>query len=67
MPAITADTLTLPRVPLPNPATGTQRPVQSVTNGDTQWMTAGGGILHIEKPPEQLIAPAGCFTVSSCG
>src|SRR6266571_2985601 len=23
-----------------------------ITNGDTQWMTAGGGILHIEAPPE---------------
>ena len=23
-----------------------------ITNGDTQWMTAGSGILHIEKPPE---------------
>ena len=22
-----------------------------ITNGDTQWMTAGAGILHIEKPP----------------
>src|SRR5258708_34878083 len=25
-----------------------------ITNGDTQWMTAGAGILHIEKPPEWL-------------
>ena len=24
-----------------------------ITNGDTQWMTAGGGILHIERPPEE--------------
>ena len=23
-----------------------------ITDGDTQWMTAGGGILHIEAPPE---------------
>src|SRR5258708_7014476 len=22
-----------------------------ITNADTQWMTAGGGILHIEAPP----------------
>ena len=22
-----------------------------ITNGDTQWMTAGSGILHIETPP----------------
>ena len=26
-----------------------------ITNGDTQWMTAGGGILHIEAPPEALV------------
>ena len=26
-----------------------------ITNGDTQWMTAGAGILHIEKPPEALV------------
>ena len=26
-----------------------------ITNGDTQWMTAGAGILHIEKPPEHLV------------
>ncbi|MEP6973247.1 MAG: pirin family protein [Actinomycetota bacterium] len=32
-----------------------------ITNGDTQWMTAGAGILHIEKPPEQLIASGGLF------
>ncbi|MDN5760338.1 MAG: pirin family protein [Tomitella sp.] len=31
----------------------------SITNGDTQWMTAGGGILHIEKPPEHLVASGG--------
>ena len=140
MPAITADTLTLPRVPLPDPAVVDQRPVLRVTtapsgfegegfpvrrafagatyaeldpfihmdqmgeveyapgepkgtpwhphrgfetvtymidgifehqdstggggvitNGDTQWMTAGGGILHIEKPPEHLVASGGLF------
>ena len=27
-----------------------------ITDGDTQWMTAGGGILHIEAPPEELEA-----------
>ncbi|GAA5184713.1 pirin family protein [Rugosimonospora acidiphila] len=32
-----------------------------ITNGDTQWMTAGGGILHIEVPPEHLIASGGLF------
>jgi redox-sensitive bicupin YhaK (pirin superfamily) len=33
----------------------------SITNGDTQWMTAGGGILHIEAPPEQLVSSGGLF------
>ncbi|MCP9273589.1 pirin family protein [Mycolicibacterium arenosum] len=140
MPAVTADTLTLPRVPVPDRTTATQRPVRSVTtapvgfegdgfpvrrgfagvsltdldpfvhmdqmgeidwapgepqgtpwhphrgfetvtyiidgtiehndshggggtitNGDTQWMTAGSGILHIEKPPEQLVVSGGIF------
>ena len=32
-----------------------------ITNGDTQWMTAGGGILHIEEPPEELVASGGLF------
>jgi redox-sensitive bicupin YhaK (pirin superfamily) len=32
-----------------------------ITNGDTQWMTAGGGILHIEEPPEELVASGGIF------
>jgi quercetin 2,3-dioxygenase len=32
-----------------------------ITNGSTQWMTAGSGILHIERPPEQLIASGGLF------
>jgi redox-sensitive bicupin YhaK (pirin superfamily) len=32
-----------------------------ITNGDTQWMTAGGGILHIEAPPEALVASGGLF------
>ena len=32
-----------------------------ITNGDTQWMTAGAGILHIEKPPESLVASGGLF------
>ena len=38
-----------------------------ITNGDTQWMTAGAGILHIEKPPEHLVASGGCSTGSSSG
>ncbi len=32
-----------------------------ITNGDTQWMTAGGGILHIEEPPEELVVTGGLF------
>ena len=26
-----------------------------INDGATQWMTAGGGILHIETPPEELV------------
>ncbi|WP_169986746.1 pirin family protein [Microbispora sp. H10836] len=140
MPAVTADTLTLPRVAIPDPAAAGPRPVRSVTtapsgfegegfpvrrafagvpqslldpfihmdqmgeveyapgepkgtpwhphrgfetvtyiidgvfehqdsnggggtitNGDTQWMTAGSGLLHIEKPPEHLVVSGGLF------
>jgi redox-sensitive bicupin YhaK (pirin superfamily) len=140
MPAVTADTLTLPRIATPDSATARQRPVRAVTtapsgfegegfpvrrafagigtadldpfihmdqmgeveyapgepkgtawhphrgfetvtyiidgvfehadshggggtitNGDTQWMTAGSGILHIEKPPEHLVMSGGLF------
>jgi redox-sensitive bicupin YhaK (pirin superfamily) len=32
-----------------------------ITNGDTQWMTAGAGILHIEAPPEDLVVSGGLF------
>ncbi len=32
-----------------------------ITNGATQWMTAGAGILHIERPTEELIATGGLF------
>ena len=32
-----------------------------IANGATQWMTAGGGILHIETPPEQLVISGGLF------
>ncbi|HWH35928.1 MAG TPA: pirin family protein [Acidimicrobiales bacterium] len=140
MPAVTADTLTLARIPRPDPAAVADRPVRSVTtapsgfegegfpvrrafagqdtatldpfihmdqmgevdyapgepkgtpwhphrgfetvtyiidgtfrhqdsnggggmitNGDTQWMTAGQGILHIEAPPEELVVTGGLF------
>jgi len=33
----------------------------TITNGDTQWMTAGAGLLHIEKPPEWLVQKGGLF------
>ena len=32
-----------------------------ISNGATQWMTAGGGILHIETPPEELVVSGGLF------
>lgn len=32
-----------------------------ITNGATQWMTAGAGILHIERPPEELVVSGGLF------
>jgi len=32
-----------------------------ITDGATQWMTAGGGILHIETPPEDLVKRGGLF------
>lgn len=32
-----------------------------ITNGATQWMTAGKGILHIERPPEELVKTGGLF------
>ncbi len=32
-----------------------------ITNGATQWMTAGAGILHIEVPPEELVVSGGLF------
>ena len=140
MPAISADTLTLPRIPRPDPTVALSRPVRSITtapsgfegegfpvrrafagvdladldpfihmdqmgeveyapgepkgtpwhphrgfetvtyiidgtfdhrdshggggritNGDTQWMTAGSGLLHIEAPPEELVVSGGLF------
>ncbi|MGH3440839.1 MAG: pirin family protein, partial [Nitriliruptorales bacterium] len=32
-----------------------------ITDGDTQWMTAGSGILHIEAPPEEVVVRGGLF------
>lgn len=32
-----------------------------IGGGDTQWMTAGAGILHIETPPPALVASGGLF------
>ncbi len=32
-----------------------------IGGGDTQWMTAGAGILHIETPPEHLVLSGGLF------
>ena len=32
-----------------------------ITDGATQWMTAGRGILHIETPPEKLVVSGGTF------
>jgi redox-sensitive bicupin YhaK (pirin superfamily) len=33
----------------------------TITDGDTQWMTAGSGLLHIETPPEELVISGGLF------
>ncbi len=32
-----------------------------ISDGATQWMTAGGGILHIETPPVELVRSGGVF------
>jgi len=32
-----------------------------ISNGDTQWMTAGSCILHIATPPEELVMSGGLF------
>ena len=32
-----------------------------ISDGATQWMTAGSGILHIETPPEELVRNGGLF------
>jgi redox-sensitive bicupin YhaK (pirin superfamily) len=33
----------------------------TITDGATQWMTAGSGLLHIETPPEWLVNQGGLF------
>lgn len=33
----------------------------TIKGGDTQWMTAGSGLLHIEAPPEELVVSGGLF------
>ena len=38
-----------------------------IADGDTQWMTAGAGILHIETPPEHVVVAGGLFTGCSSG
>jgi hypothetical protein len=32
-----------------------------IREGATQWMTAGGGLMHIETPPEGLVEDGGLF------
>jgi quercetin 2,3-dioxygenase len=32
-----------------------------ITDGDTQWMTAGRGLIHIEAPPEEVVMRGGRF------
>src|SRR6266498_2164981 len=32
-----------------------------ITDGDTQWMTAGSGLIHIEAPPEEVVLKGGLF------
>jgi hypothetical protein len=33
----------------------------TIVSGGTQWMTAGSGILHIERPPEAVVTSGGPF------
>ena len=33
----------------------------TITNGATQWMTAGSGILDIEEPAERLVVWGGSW------
>ena len=39
----------------------------SITDGDTQWMTAGSGLLHIGAPPEPPVGSGGPFPGSQLG
>ena len=32
-----------------------------ITNGSTQWMTAGSGVMHSELPTQELVAQGGLF------
>jgi hypothetical protein len=32
-----------------------------ITDGSTQWMTAGSGIMHSELPPQEFVATGGLF------
>jgi redox-sensitive bicupin YhaK (pirin superfamily) len=32
-----------------------------IRDGDTQWMTAGAGIVHSEMPPQELVTRGGLF------
>jgi hypothetical protein len=32
-----------------------------ITDGATQWMTAGAGIVHSEMPPEEIVVQGGLF------
>lgn len=32
-----------------------------ISDGATQWMTAGSGLLHIEAPPEEVVLRGGLF------
>src|SRR6266511_2218034 len=34
-----------------------------ITDGDTQWMTAGSGLIHIEAPPEEVVVRGGLLRV----
>ena len=38
-----------------------------IAEGETQWMTAGGGILHEELPTEQFYRDGGRSRRFSCG